>query len=47
MGTSVLRPQIELANVGWWEDHGQHFQIVHHIGYQRTRERSSSVDHQL
>lgn len=29
----------ELVNVGWWEDHGQHFQIIHHIGYQRTREQ--------
>ena len=28
----------ELVNVGWWEDHSQHFQIIHHLGYQRTRE---------
>jgi hypothetical protein len=33
----------ELVNVGWWEDHGQHFQIIHHIGYQRTR---AQVAHQ-
>jgi hypothetical protein len=29
----------ELVNVGWWEDHGQHYQIIHHIGYQRTQEQ--------
>ncbi|WP_156738015.1 hypothetical protein [Mycobacterium scrofulaceum] len=29
----------ELVSVGWWEDHGQHYQIVHHLGYQRTREQ--------
>ena len=29
----------ELVNVGWWKDCGQHYQIVHHIGYQRTREQ--------
>jgi hypothetical protein len=28
----------ELVNIGWWEDHGQHYQIVHHLGYQRTRD---------
>jgi hypothetical protein len=27
----------ELVAIGWWEDHGQHYQIIHHIGYQRTR----------
>jgi hypothetical protein len=26
----------ELVNRGWWEDHGEHYQIIHHIGYQRT-----------
>ncbi|MGV0050915.1 hypothetical protein ACRU43_16960 [Mycobacterium colombiense] len=29
----------ELVCVGWWEDHGLHYQIVHHLGYQRTREQ--------
>ncbi len=29
----------ELVDVGWWEDHRQHYQIVHHLGYQRTREQ--------
>jgi hypothetical protein len=29
----------ELVDVGWWEDGGQHYQIVHHIGYQRTRKQ--------
>jgi hypothetical protein len=28
----------ELVSIGWWEDHGSHYQIIHHIGYQRTRE---------
>ena len=27
----------ELVAVGWWEDHGGHYQIVHHLGYQRTK----------
>jgi hypothetical protein len=27
----------ELVVVGWWEDHGGHYQIIHHIGYQRTK----------
>ena len=26
----------ELVDRGYWEDHGQHYEIVHHIGYQRT-----------
>jgi hypothetical protein len=26
----------ELADVGFWEDCADHFQIVHHLGYQRT-----------
>ena len=26
----------ELADVGFWEDCGDHFQIIHHLGYQRT-----------
>ena len=29
----------ELVAVGWREDHGDHYQIIHHIGYQRTREQ--------
>jgi hypothetical protein len=29
----------ELVSIGWWEDGGQHYQIVHHLGYQRTREQ--------
>jgi hypothetical protein len=29
----------ELASVGWWEDRGEHFQIVHHLGYQRTKDQ--------
>lgn len=28
----------ELVDLGWWEDAGQHYQIIHHIGYQPTRE---------
>jgi len=26
----------ELVNVGWWEDHGEAFQLVHHLAAQRT-----------
>jgi hypothetical protein len=26
----------ELVARGWWEDRGDHYQIIHHIGYQRT-----------
>jgi hypothetical protein len=29
----------ELVNIGWWEDHSDHYQIIHHIGYQRTTEQ--------
>jgi hypothetical protein len=29
----------ELVSIGWWEDRGEHYQIIHHIGYQRTREQ--------
>jgi hypothetical protein len=29
----------ELVAIGWWKDHGDHYQIVHHIGYQRTAEQ--------
>jgi hypothetical protein len=29
----------ELVSIGWWEDCGAHYQIVHHLGYQRTREQ--------
>lgn len=29
----------ELVEVGWWEDHGGHFQIIHHVGYQRTKKQ--------
>ena len=29
----------ELVAIGWWEDHGGHYKIIHHIGYQRTREQ--------
>jgi hypothetical protein len=28
----------ELVSVGWWEDCGAHYLIIHHIGYQRARE---------
>lgn len=28
----------ELVSIGWWEDRGEHYQIVHHLGYQRTKE---------
>ena len=33
----------ELVAIGWWEDHGTHFQIIHHIGYQRT---AAQIAHQ-
>jgi hypothetical protein len=26
----------DLVSRGWWEDHGDYYRIVHHIGYQRT-----------
>jgi hypothetical protein len=29
----------ELVSIGWWTDRGGHYQIVHHLGYQRTREQ--------
>ena len=29
----------ELVSVGWWEDRGEHYQIVHHLGYQRTKDQ--------
>lgn len=29
----------ELVNVGWWENHGEHYQIIHHLGYQRTKKQ--------
>jgi hypothetical protein len=29
----------ELVDVGWWEDHGAHYQIIHHLGYQRTKKQ--------
>lgn len=29
----------ELVSVGWWEDRGGHYQIVHHLGYQRTKDQ--------
>jgi hypothetical protein len=28
----------ELVACGWWEDRGEYFQIVHHLGYQRTKD---------
>ncbi|HEY1838607.1 MAG TPA: hypothetical protein VGG53_00025 [Mycobacterium sp.] len=28
----------ELVAVGWWRDEGEHYVIVHHALYQRTRE---------
>jgi hypothetical protein len=28
----------ELVNLGWWEDRGNHYMIIHHGAYQRTRE---------
>ncbi len=28
----------ELVDRGYWEDHGEHYQIVHHIGYQPLAE---------
>jgi hypothetical protein len=27
----------ELVDVGWWQDRGAHYAIIHHIGYQRTK----------
>jgi hypothetical protein len=27
----------ELVAIGWWEDRGQHYEIIHHAGYQRTK----------
>lgn len=32
----------ELVAIGWWEDRGQHYEIIHHAGYQRPRHRSPS-----
>jgi hypothetical protein len=29
----------ELVSIGWWEDSGEHYKIIHHIGYQRTRDQ--------
>lgn len=29
----------ELVNCGWWEDDGDTYVIIHHSGYQRTREQ--------
>jgi hypothetical protein len=29
----------ELVAIGWWEDHGDHYQLIHHLGYQRTPEQ--------
>lgn len=29
----------ELVSAGWWKDCGEHYRIIHHIGYQRTREQ--------
>lgn len=29
----------ELVDVGWWEDRGEHYQLIHHIGYQRTKKQ--------
>jgi hypothetical protein len=29
----------ELVSIGWWEDRGTYYQIIHHIGYQRTKEQ--------
>ena len=31
----------ELVSIGWWQDHGEHYVIIHHLGYQRTREEVS------
>jgi hypothetical protein len=28
----------ELVNAGWWRDNGDHYLIVHHGAYQRTRD---------
>lgn len=28
----------ELLDRGWWEDRGDHYEIIHHACYQRTRE---------
>jgi hypothetical protein len=28
----------ELVASGWWEDRGDYYQIIHHLGYQRTKE---------
>jgi hypothetical protein len=29
----------ELVDVGWWEDRGAHYQIINHLGYQRTKKQ--------
>ena len=29
----------ELVDRGWWKDRGGHYEIIHHIGYQRTAEQ--------
>jgi hypothetical protein len=29
----------ELVDVGWWKDCGAHYEVIHHWGYQRTREQ--------
>lgn len=38
----------ELVDRGYWEDHGEHYQIIHHIGYQPLAEsvRNVSVQRQ-
>lgn len=28
----------ELVACGWWEDRDNHFQVIHHQGYQRTKD---------
>lgn len=33
----------ELVACGWWTDQGGHYQIVHHLGYQRT---AAEIAHQ-
>jgi hypothetical protein len=32
----------ELVAIGWWKNKGDHFQIVHHLGYQRTKAQVAS-----
>jgi len=41
MGQWTKRAQAatELVEYGWWADEGDHYQIVHHLGWQRTADQ--------